>query len=83
MCPKCGTHKLILREVHGGSMVGHFGEDKTYFIAKEHYYWPHMLKDIQDIIKRCSTCQVAKKKAIPFLMACTHHFLPSRTVVGC
>jgi len=57
---KCGTRELILREVHGGLMAGHFDEDKTYLMSKEHYYSPHMLKDIQDIIKRSSTCQVAK-----------------------
>ena len=44
--PKCGTREFILREVHGGSTVGHFGENNTYTMAKEHYYWPHMLKDI-------------------------------------
>jgi len=28
--------ELILREVHRGSMVGHFDEDETYLMAKEH-----------------------------------------------
>ena len=46
--PNYGTRELILREIHGGLLVGHFGEDKTYLMAKEHYFWPHMLKDIQD-----------------------------------
>jgi len=45
--PKCGTHELLLREVHGGSLADHFGEDKTYTMAKEHFHWPQMLKDIQ------------------------------------
>jgi len=27
--PRCGTRELVLREVHGGSMADHFGEDKT------------------------------------------------------
>ena len=62
--PKFGTRELILREVHRGSMARHFGEDKTYLMAKEHYYWPHMLKDIQDIVKNCSTCQVAKSHSL-------------------
>jgi len=57
MCAsRCGTHELILREIHGGSLADHFGEDKIYLMAMDHYYWPHMLKEIQDIIKRCSTC---------------------------
>ena len=44
--------------------MGHFGEDKTYLMAKEHYYWLHMLKDIQDIIKS-SICQMGKSHSIP------------------
>ena len=45
-------------------MAGHFGEDKTYLMAKEHYYWPHMLKDIQDVLKRRSICQIAKSHSL-------------------
>jgi len=45
-------------------MVGHFGEDKTYLMAKEHYYWPHMLKNTQDILKRCSICEMAKSHSL-------------------
>jgi len=63
--PRCSTRELILREVHGGSLANYFGEDKTYLMAKEHYFRPHMLKDIQDLIKRCSTCQMAKSHALP------------------
>jgi len=44
--PRCGTRELILREIHRGSLASHFEEDKTYIMAKEHYFWPHMLKDI-------------------------------------
>jgi len=63
--PRCGTRELILREVHGGSLMGHCGEDKTYIMAKEHYFWPHMLKDVQDLIKRCATCQMSKSYVLP------------------
>ena len=24
------------------------------------YYWPRMSKDVQDILRRCATCQVPK-----------------------
>ena len=44
--PKCGTRELLLREVHGGSLAGHFGEDQTFTMAREHFYWPYMLKDV-------------------------------------
>jgi len=42
--PKCGTREILLREVSGGSLEGHFGEDKTYTMAKDHYYWPQHAK---------------------------------------
>jgi len=53
---KCETKEPILMEIPEVSLAGHFGEDKTYIMVKEHYYWSHMLKDIQDINRRCSTC---------------------------
>jgi len=52
----CSTRELLIREVHAGSLAGHFGEDKTLIMLREHYYWPGMEKDVQDIIRRCSTC---------------------------
>ena len=36
--PKCSTHELLIREVHGGSLAGHFGESKTLTMLREHYY---------------------------------------------
>jgi len=38
--PKCGTRELLVREVHGGSLAGHYGENKTSMALKEHYFWP-------------------------------------------
>jgi len=33
---KCGTRELLVKEVHGGSLVGHYGEKKTSLMPKEH-----------------------------------------------
>jgi len=63
--PKCSTRELLIREVHGGSLAGHFGESKTLIMLREHYYWPGMEKDVQDILRRCGTCQVAKSHSLP------------------
>ena len=63
--PKCNTRQLLIREVHGGSLAGHYGETKTLTILKEHYYWPGMHKDVQDLLKRYATCQVAKNHLLP------------------
>ena len=63
--PKCGTRELLLMEVHGGSLAGHLGEDKTVSMAREHFYWPHIVKDVQDIIRRCATYQRSKSHSQP------------------
>jgi len=63
--PKCSTRELLIREVHSGSLAGHFGESKTLTMLREHYYWPGMEKDIQDILRRCETCQDAKSYTLP------------------
>ena len=61
--PKCSTRELLIREAHGGSLVRHYGETKTLTILKEHYYWHGMHKDVQEILKRCTT--LAKSHLLP------------------
>ena len=58
--PRSGTHELLVREVHGGSLAGHYGKNKTLMILKERYYWPGMRKTIEDVIRKCATCHVTK-----------------------
>jgi len=63
--PKCGLRELLIQELHGGALAGHFGVEKTCAILKEHYYWPHMSKDVEHFVKRCSVCQMAKSHVLP------------------
>ena len=63
--PKCGLTELLIQEIHGGALVGHFGTDKTSAMLEEHYYWPKMAKDVEHFIKRCSICQLAKNHVLP------------------
>jgi len=35
---KCSTHELLIKEVYEGSFAGHYGENKTITILREHYY---------------------------------------------
>ena len=62
---KFGTRELLVREVHGGSLAAHYVENKTSLVLKEHYYWPSMDKDVQDILRRYATCQIAKSHLLP------------------
>jgi len=63
--PRCSTRELLIREVHRGSLAGHYGENKTVTMLREHYFWPTMERDVQDILKRCGTYQVAKSHSLP------------------
>jgi len=36
--PKCRTRELLVREVHGRSLAGHYGENKTSLVLKEHHF---------------------------------------------
>jgi len=63
--PKCSTRELVIREVRGGSLAGHFGQSNTLTMLREHYYWPRMEKDVQDILRRCGTCHPIKSHTLP------------------
>ena len=45
--PKSGICELLIREVHGGSLTGHFGENRTLIMLREYYYWLRISKDMQ------------------------------------
>ena len=34
-------------------------------MLREHYYWLGMEKDVQDVLRRCATCQMAKSHVLP------------------
>jgi len=54
--PKGAIRGLLINEVHRGAFFGQFGIEKTCVMLKEHYYWPKMAKDVEHLVKRCSTC---------------------------
>ncbi|XP_071905721.1 uncharacterized protein [Coffea arabica] len=51
--PNCSLRELLVREAHGGGLMGHFGIDKTLDILHEHFYWPKMRRDIANICDKC------------------------------
>ncbi|XP_073526451.1 uncharacterized protein [Phyllobates terribilis] len=63
--PKCSLRLLLVEESHKGGLMGHFGRDKTHAILSSHFFWPHMLKDIEHMLKRCIECLKAKSKVKP------------------
>ena len=56
---------MLVRESHGGELMGHFGVVKTLSVLWEHFYWPHMKRDVERLCGRCVTCRQAKSKVQP------------------
>ena len=63
--PNCSIRDLLVRESHGGGLMGHFGVAKTLGVLQEHFYWAHMKRDVERICGRCITCRQAKSRVQP------------------
>ena len=54
----------VLIESHDAPTVGHVGFFKTYYNAKQSFYWKGTYKDIQKYVAKCDTCQRNKSKNV-------------------
>ena len=54
-----------MREAHSGGLMGHFGVKKTLGVLSDHFFWPHMKRDVERICEKCITCKRAKSKVLP------------------
>ncbi|KAH9704926.1 hypothetical protein KPL70_011665 [Citrus sinensis] len=55
-----------VKESHGGGLIGHFRVVKTLEVLQEHFYWPHMKRDVGRLYGKCVTCRQAKSKVKPY-----------------
>ena len=53
--PICSVCELLVKESHGGGLMGHFGVHKTLGILNEHFYWSNMKHDVQSVCAKCIT----------------------------
>jgi len=53
----------LIRELHGGSLGGHCGMDKTTSMVKEQYIWPNINKDVSKFVECCRVCQLDKGRS--------------------
>ena len=58
--PRCSLREAILKEVHGGGLAGHFGQDKMYALAQTNFYWPNMWRELMKLVNGCNTCRRSK-----------------------
>ena len=58
--PMCSLHEFFVRDAHDGGLMGHFGVAKTLEIFHDHFFWPHMKRDVEIICEKCITCVDAK-----------------------
>jgi len=63
--PICSLREMLVRESHGGGLMGHFGVKKTLEILHEHFYWPKMKHDVQSVCDKCISCKQAKSEVMP------------------
>ncbi|RDX89997.1 hypothetical protein CR513_28191, partial [Mucuna pruriens] len=62
---KSSIRELLVNKAHEGNIIGHFKEDKTYETLHEHFYWPHIRRDMHHIYERFLVYRVAKVKVSP------------------
>jgi len=63
--PNCSLREMLVKESHGGELMGHFGVKNTLEILQEHFYWPKMKHDVQSVCDKCISCKQAKSKVMP------------------
>ena len=39
---------------------GHIGRDRTLHLVSTSYFWPHMRRDVERFVERCTVCQTSK-----------------------
>ncbi|WVZ80683.1 hypothetical protein U9M48_028140 [Paspalum notatum var. saurae] len=59
--PACSIH----HEAHTGGLAGHFGVKKTLDMLSDHFFWPHMRRDVQRHVGCCIVCLKPKSRLNP------------------
>ena len=52
--------ETLVREVHETPLIGHPGQVRLQKLLCNRVWWPHMRATINEIVRRCETCQIRK-----------------------
>ena len=55
--PIYSIRELLVKESHGGGLMGYFGLHETLGILNEHFYYPNMKQDVLSVCAKCDTCR--------------------------
>ncbi|KAK0131526.1 Retrovirus-related Pol polyprotein from transposon 412 [Merluccius polli] len=56
-------HQLVYKELHED--MGHLGVERMMNLIREHFYWPHMQKDVEHYITQVCSCLKNKRPNKP------------------
>ncbi|XP_015119803.1 uncharacterized protein LOC107043019 [Diachasma alloeum] len=62
--PEPALRPEIIKENHDSLIAGHKGVIKTYLQIRDRFYWPGMKADIENFIRKCKICHLAKLRPI-------------------
>lgn len=65
LCVPNYLQNSIMTEFHCGLSGMHMGFDRTYQRIKNRYFWNNMLRDINNFVKSCDTCQRYQRRYGP------------------
>jgi transposase InsO family protein len=57
--------RQVLQDCHDHPLSGHFGVKKTCNKVRQKYFWPNIIKDVKDYVRRCETCAKYKVPQLP------------------
>ena len=56
LCVGKADRVRVLKEVHDAPEAGHLGMRKTVSGAMRVYYWPGIVRDVKEYVKKCTSC---------------------------
>ena len=61
--PQCSMRENLIQEKHNGGLDGNFGIDKMVGQLSPFYFFPRMISEVENFVKRCRICQHAKGRS--------------------